>query len=104
MVQLRDDLPKLTEAGVQIVGISYDSPEILKKFSDSSEIPFPLLSDTNSEVIKAFGIHNQRGLPHPGTIVVDRDGVIRAKIFIEGYRDRHDTVALLDVLSKLNLE
>jgi hypothetical protein len=34
-------------------------------------------------------------VPFPGTFLLDRDGVIRAKIFLEGFRDRHTTEALL---------
>jgi hypothetical protein len=35
-------------------------------------------------------------VPNPGTFVVDREGVIRAKLFLEGYRDRHTTEALVE--------
>jgi hypothetical protein len=34
-------------------------------------------------------------VPYPGTFILDRDGVIRAKLFLEGFRDRHTTDALI---------
>ena len=101
MVQLRDDIEKLSAASVQVVGISYDSIDILKKFSDSQEIPFLLLSDEGSETIRAYGLHFKDGLPHPGTVLVDRSGVIRAKLFKEGYVNRHTSDEILAAAGKL---
>ena len=101
MVQLRKDIEKFQTANVQIVGISYDSVDILKKFSDSEEIAFLLLSDEGSKIIKDYGLYFKDGLPHPGTVLVDRDGVIRAKLFKEGYRDRHTNEELLSAVEEL---
>jgi peroxiredoxin len=58
------------------------------------KISFPLLSDPGSKTIEAYHIRNEaakgkaEGVPYPGTFIVDRAGVIRAKLFLEGYRDR----------------
>ena len=41
----KKDLNKIEAAGTQVVGISFDSVETLKKFSDSERIQFSLLSD-----------------------------------------------------------
>jgi peroxiredoxin len=65
------------------------------------KITFPLLSDPDSKTIEACHIRNEsakgkaEGVPRPGTFVVDKVGVIRAKLFLEGYRDRHTTEALI---------
>ncbi len=37
-------------------------------------------------------------MPYPGTFLLDSKGVIRAKLFLEGYRDRHSTEALIQAL------
>lgn len=101
MVQLQRDLKSLDDAGVQVVGISYDEPTVLKRFSDRAKITFPLLSDPQSKTIDAYHIRNEsakgraQGIPHPGTFLLDQQGVIRAKLFLEGYRDRHSTEALV---------
>jgi peroxiredoxin Q/BCP len=85
-----------------VIGISYDEVDILKRFSGQSEITFPLLSDPESTAIDAYNIRNEEasgrleGIPRPGTFLIDRDGVIRAKLFLEGYRDRHTTDALIE--------
>jgi peroxiredoxin Q/BCP len=102
LVQLQGDLKSIDEAGVQVVGISYDSPAVLKSFSDQAKITFPLLSDPESKTIDAYHIRNEaargraEGVPNPGTFILDREGVIRAKLFLEGYRERHTTEALIE--------
>jgi peroxiredoxin len=99
---LQRDLKSFEDAGVQIVGISYDDPAVLKKFSDGAKIAFPLLSDPESKTIDAYHIRNEaargkaEGVPNPGTFILDQEGVIRAKLFLEGYRDRHTTEALIE--------
>ena len=87
-----------------MVAISYDSAAVLKRFAAKSAITFPLLSDTNSKTIDAYGIRNKEaperwsGIPYPGTFIVDTNGVIRSKIFLEGYKDRHASGALVEAL------
>jgi peroxiredoxin Q/BCP len=105
LVQLQSDLKSIEETGVQLVGISYDSPAVLKSLSERAKITFPLLSDTESKTIDAYHIRNDtakgkaEGVPNPGTFILDGQGVIRAKLFLEGYRDRHTTDALIKAAS-----
>jgi peroxiredoxin len=60
-----------------------------------------LLSDAGSKTIAAYGLLNKEakgraeGIPYPGTLVIDQKGVIRAKLFLDGYRERHTTEALI---------
>jgi len=74
---------------------------VLAKFADKSKITFPLLSDEGSKVIEAYGILNKeaegraKGIPHPMTFLVDKQGVIRAKLFHEGYAKRHTSQDLI---------
>ena len=98
---MQRDLKTLEDAGVQVVGISYDDVRVLKGFSDQFQIGFPLLSDPESQVIEDYHILNPdakgkaEGVPYPGTFLLDSQGVIRAKLFLEGFRDRHTTEALV---------
>lgn len=108
MVQLQSDLAEVEAKGAQLVAISYDSPEILKRFAAKKSITYPLLSDTGSKTIDAYGIRNKEatgrtdGIPYPGTYVIGTDGVIRVKLFLEGYEERHSTAALLKALQGAN--
>ena len=98
---MQRDLKTIQDAGVQVVGISYDDTKVLKKASDRMKITFPLISDPESKTIEAYNVRNElakgkaAGTPHPGTFIVDQQGVIRAKLFLEGYRVRHSTEALV---------
>ncbi len=107
MVQLQKDHDKLEAAGVQIVALSYDSVEILKKFGTEQNIKYSLLSDLESKTIDAYKIRNKKvrfpqqdGIPHPTTFVVDKDGVIRAKL-PGTTRKRHTTDDLLEAFGKM---
>src|SRR4029453_19068955 len=88
-------MKSLTDAGVAVVAISYDAEDVLAKFAKNQKIEYPLLSDPDHTTIIAYGLLNkeakgrQEGIPYPGTMIVDKDGVIRAKLFYEGYAKRH---------------
>jgi peroxiredoxin len=92
---------------VQLIGISYDSVEVLAEFGQKNKITYPLLSDTNSKTIAAYELLNkeakgkQAGIPYPGTMLVDQQGVVRAKLFLEGYKDRHATEALVEAAKEI---
>jgi peroxiredoxin Q/BCP len=104
---LQRDLKKIEAAGVQVVGISYDSVEALRSFADKRKITFPLLSDPDSKTITDYGIRNKEmagkkfgkinldGIAYPGTFLVDQGGVVRAKLFVDGYRERHSVQELV---------
>lgn len=96
-MELQRTLDKIRAQGLGVAAISYDSQSVLKAFADRRGITFPLLSDSGSAVIRAFGILNQdipegtlyRGVPHPGTYIVDRSGRVVAKYFEENYTERY---------------
>jgi peroxiredoxin len=74
---------------------------VLAGFADKAKNTFPLLSDPGSKTIIAYGLLNKdakgktEGIPYPGTMLIDRDGVIRAKLFLDGYRDRSSAKDLI---------
>ncbi len=81
--------------------MSYDSVDVLAGFADKAKITFPLLSDPGSKTIIAYRLLNKdakgktEGIAYPGTIVIDGDCVIRAKLFVDGFRDRHSAKDLI---------
>ncbi len=84
------------------MAISYDSVEVLSRFADKRQITFPLLSDPDSKVIEAFGIRNVEaagsridGVPYPGIFLLDEKGVIRKRLFYDGYKKRHTSSDIL---------
>lgn len=83
-------MSQLDAAGIAVYALSYDQAEALRDFRDAHGITYTLLSDPDSQVIRAFGIlntlidpndHPWYGIPYPGTFVVNPDGVITHKFF-----------------------
>ena len=90
------------------MGVSYDAPTTLARFSKKRGIRFPLLSDSGSATIDAYGLRNQAatgryaGIPHPATILLDSQGVVRAKLFHEGYKRRHSAAEILSAAQAID--
>lgn len=97
------NLEELKKQGLGLAAVSYDSPAALRDFASRRNIRFPLLSDADSTVIRAFGLLNEAvarntlfyGIPHPVTYIVDRKGKVKSKYFEEDYRQRQTLAALL---------
>ncbi|MBM7070632.1 AhpC/TSA family protein [Shewanella sp. 202IG2-18] len=56
MGQLQGIQPKLIEMGFQLVGISPDSPEKLRKSMTKNKLDYMLLSDSDNKAAQAFGV------------------------------------------------
>jgi thioredoxin-dependent peroxiredoxin len=74
----RDSLDALAAAGIAVVGISPDKPEKLAKFRERDGLTFPLLSDPDKHVLKAYGAFGEKKL-YGKTVV----GVIRSTFVID---------------------
>jgi len=84
----RDSLASLTAAGYQVVGISPDPPAKLAEFTERDGITFPLVSDEDAAVLKAYGAYFQRernGRTLQGvirsTFVIDDKGNIERALY-----------------------
>ena len=53
---LRDHYKDLQDKGYEIIGVSADTEKKQSNFRNKYDFPFPLLADTNKEVIQAFGV------------------------------------------------
>jgi peroxiredoxin len=84
--------------GVEVAVITYDSLELLQRFRLAHAITYTLLRDADSRHIKAYGILNTQyepgsrgyGVPHPGLLLIDTDGIVRMKFAEPGHRKRPD--------------
>ncbi len=56
---------------------SVDTPEDNKKFSDKFGFDFPILSDPDKSVAKAYGVLGPRGVAQRWTFYIDKDGTIK---------------------------
>ena len=105
-MELQSRYADITGQGLGLVAISYDAPDTLKKFADSRGITFPMLSDQGSAIIKQYGLLNDAmdpksrfyGVPHPGTFIVDRKGVVQSRFFEDAYQERYTAATILGTL------
>lgn len=56
----RDSLAELGGAGIDVVGISPDKPAKLATFRDEQGLSFPLLSDPERAVLRAYGVYGEK--------------------------------------------
>ena len=80
---LRDSYDMLLEKGYKVVGVSADSEKSHQKFIEKHSLPFPLIADTEKEILKAFDVWGPKkfmGKEYMGinrtTFVIDEEGVI----------------------------
>jgi glutaredoxin-dependent peroxiredoxin len=84
MCAFRDSMARLTDLKAQVIGISVNDPFSNKGFAEKNRLPFPILSDVNREVIKAYNLEfpDFAGLKgytvaKRSIFVLDRKGVVR---------------------------
>ena len=84
---------------------------MLSTFAAKYNVTYKMMSDKGSAMIDAFGIRDPQykegsrayGVPKPAIYIVDKSGVVRAKLAEEGYKIRPPAeaiVAAVDGLSK----
>ncbi|MPY84826.1 MAG: redoxin domain-containing protein [Actinophytocola sp.] len=80
LCQLRDEFDDYAGNGVQVLGVSVDTPFSLKAWADQQGYQFPLLSDfwPHGEVAQKYGVFNDKaGLAVRGTFLIGTDGVVQ---------------------------
>lgn len=70
--------PALAPFDVVVLGASLDTVETNRAFAESLGIGFPILSDTDGSVARAYGVLGRFGLPNRWTYYVGIDGRILA--------------------------
>ena len=80
--------------GIGLVGVSYDSPDILNFFTERHSISYPLLADPKSKIIEQFGVLHPtatgfaKGMSYPGFVYVGSDGRVQETFFEQDYHTR----------------
>jgi peroxiredoxin Q/BCP len=58
----RDSFPAIEAGNAVVLGISPDPPEALRRWKDAENLPYDLLSDTEHEVLDAWGAWGERSM------------------------------------------
>jgi len=93
----RDALPDFAKVKAAVVGISRDSAASHEKFKRKFDLPFPLASDKDGNVCRAYGVWVEKsmyGKKYMGiertTFLIDGKGVIRKawrKVKVDGHAE-----------------
>ena len=77
----RDDRTKFDELNTVILGVSMDSLEKHKQFTEKDRLNFPLVVDADGSICRAYGVPVDEGqYPHRWTFLIDKQGKI-AKVY-----------------------
>jgi len=91
----RDNYAAFAELGAEVVGISSDSVESHEGFANDCGLPFKILSDTDGEVRRRYGVSSSMGLiPGRVTYVIDKEGIVRYVFSSQLQATRHVKEAL----------
>ncbi len=83
LCSMRDNIGDYNALNAEVVAISIDTPFTLGKFKAEQDLNFPLLSDFNKEVSKAYGaqydefVLGLKGVAKRSAFVVDTEGKIK---------------------------
>jgi len=80
---LRDNYDNLLAKGYAVLGVSMDDAKSHRKFIDKFGLPFPLIADTDRNLIDAFGVWGEKKFMgktydgiHRTTFIIDEQGKI----------------------------
>ena len=98
---------ELEAAGAEILAISPDSNERSQQLADRLKVGYRFLADTDLAVTRQLGLIHRGGgadgqdVPRPGTIVIDRQGIVRWTFFANNVQVRPDPREVLSAVRGL---
>jgi peroxiredoxin len=100
LAEFRDLSDNFRNLGVQIAALAVDPPQQSERVRRQYGLPFPILCDTQMEVVRAWGLFNPEergGIAVPAIVLVGRDRRIRL-MMVEGVATRVRAADLLRFL------
>jgi peroxiredoxin len=103
---MRDTFGYYEGLGAEVIAISVDSPFTLAKFKEDQNYQFPLLSDFNKEVSKAYGayydefVFNLKGVSKRAAFVLDQNHEVVYAEVLESAGDLPDFNAIREAVNQ----
>ena len=88
---LRDNYQKFESMGYKILGISKDNEKSHKEFIEKFSLPFPLISDTDATILKAYDAWGRKKF-----MGKEYDGILRKTYIID------ENSIILDIIEKVD--
>ncbi|MGN6294851.1 MAG: peroxiredoxin [Chitinophagaceae bacterium] len=104
---VRDNIALYNNAHAKVFGISVDSVFTLTQFKEAQHYNFPLLSDFNKEVSRAYGafyenwILDMKGVSKRAAFVIDKNGIVQYAEVLENASDVPDFAQIEKTLASL---
>ena len=72
--------PELSKAGAEVIGVSVDSVEDQKSFSEKCHLPFPLVADHDKSIARQYGVLGLLGVAKRVTFLLDAEGKVVERV------------------------
>ena len=80
---LRDNYDMLLAKGFVVLGVSVDDEKKHQKFIEKYDLPFPLIADTDHQVVESYGVWAEKSMYGKAfmgivrtTFIIDENGII----------------------------
>ena len=109
LIGLNNGVADIEKRGYRLAGISYEPPSVDADFVAKRDIKYTLLSDPKSEVIDRYKLRDPQyppgnrayGVPRPIIFILDRNGVIKAKLYEDTFKKRPPVGLVIETLDKV---
>ena len=109
LMDLNGGVAAFEKRGYRLAGISYEPPSVDADFIKKRGLKYTLLSDPKSEIIDRYKLRDPQykkgsrayGVPRPIIFVLDREGVVKAKLYEDTYTKRPPATLVVETLDKL---
>jgi glutaredoxin-dependent peroxiredoxin len=104
LCSVRDNLKNYEQVDAKVFGISVDTVFTLAKYKEEQKLNFPLLSDFNKNVSKAYGtlyetfVLDMQGVSKRSAFLIDEEGIIQYAEVLENAGQQPDFQAIQLVL------
>lgn len=93
LVKLPNKIDALTTTGAAVFAVSNDSTEGAARLAKELGLPFPILSDPQMGVVRAFAMYgDSMGMPEMGYVVIDKQGRIHTRQVDRRFGENLDSI------------
>ena len=108
LCSMRDNIAEYEKLDAQVIAVSVDSIFTLDKYKADQKLNFPLLSDFNKTIARAYDalyedfVFGMKGVAKRSAFVIDKTGIVRYAEVLESAGDLPNFEAVQSALAKLN--
>lgn len=105
--QVRRRYKDIKALGAEVITVSSDSAEALRKYKAKTRAEFPMLSDERNTAAALYKIQNhweiiKRGVAHPSAFIIDAQGIVRFSEARRNHLFRIRMTTVIEELKKIN--